>query len=116
MDDEHAAAEKRLQVETRDAHVRAAHENQRTFQEGVDTGAGRRAWRSKQLLAPSRGKGNNKWADVRLPKASYGRSESGPAEQQNAGADPTRDVAWRVTKEDKTLVRDARWPFLPSPC
>ena len=33
-------AEKRLQVEARDAHGRADHKNPRTFQEGVVTGAG----------------------------------------------------------------------------
>ena len=43
MGDEHAADEKRLQLDTRDAHGRAAHEKERTFQEGVDTGAGPRA-------------------------------------------------------------------------
>ena len=43
MGNEHSADEKRLQVETRDAHGGAAYENERTFQEGVDTGAGSRA-------------------------------------------------------------------------
>ena len=31
--------------------------------------------------------------NVRLPKTSHDRSESGTAEQQDAGADPTRVVA-----------------------
>ena len=62
----------------------------------------------------AREKGNKKWADVRLLKASDDRSESKPAEQQGASADPTRHVAWRVTKEYKTHVEGAQWPFLPS--
>ena len=53
--DELAADEKRLQVEAHDVHGRAAHENERTFQEEVNTGAG-----PKQLHTRAREKRNKK--------------------------------------------------------
>ena len=73
---------------------------------------GPREWRPIQnsymvLHALAREKGNKKWAEVRLLKASDDRSESKPSEQQDASANPTREVAWRVKKEDKTHVEGA---------
>ena len=50
----------KLQMEARDAHGRAAHENERTFQEGVNTGAGPRACCPKQLHTRARERRNKK--------------------------------------------------------
>ena len=58
--DELAADEKQLQVEAHDAHGRAAHENERTSQEEVNTGAGPRACHPKQLPTRAREKRNKK--------------------------------------------------------
>ena len=55
-----AAEEKNLQVEACDAHGRAAHENERTFQEEVNIGAGPRACRPKQVPTRDREKRNKK--------------------------------------------------------
>ena len=100
----------RLQGEARDAHGGADHKNKRTSQDGVDTGAGPRAWRSKQLPARAREKGNKKGADVRLPKASDGRSESGPLNSK------TLMLTLRMTLRDASQKKtnSLLW-VLPSP-
>ena len=80
-------------MEASHAHRRADHENERNFEEGVDSGGRarvpRRAARgAQQLPARARRKGDKPRANVGVPTEADGRSESRPAEQREAGADP----------------------------
>jgi len=65
------------------AHSIADHENERNFEDGLDSAARG----AQQLPTRARKKGAKPRADVGVPTEADGGSESGPIKQREAGAD-----------------------------